>query len=433
MRKEEHKATTEIAEARLQQAIKNASSPTGTHTHQIRKLGVLGAGMMGSGIAYEAARIGVDVVLKDISLEAAQKGKQYAERVTSKLVDKEHMDEEQRQKLLSHIHPTEIPTDLRDSDLIVEAVFEDHILKTNLIKTYLPYLKDNGFFASNTTSLPISGLATASAKPEDFIGMHFFSPVDRMPLVEVIRGQHTSDETLAKALDFVHRMGKVPIVVHDGPAFFTSRIFFNYLLEGITMLLEGIPLSVVENNARQAGFAVGPLAVLDEISLPLMVHVYEQLPMLHPSQQRAYNYLKKLIGQGRNGRRSGKGFYDYPSDGSKKAYWNDPDIILLTTQPNEIDIQKRLLHVVALDSFRCLDAGILDRPIDGDIGSILGIGYAARTGGVFSHIDQVGLRKFTEDCQRFRVYGEQWEVPESLLQLAEKDFSFYSGFESNWR
>lgn len=261
---------SEIAEARLQRAIENAKSGDISTTCQIQKLGVLGAGMMGSGIAYEAARIGVDVVLKDVSLASAQKGKQYAEKVSAKLIDKGRMDEKQRQNLLSYIYPTDTPGDLKDCDLIIEAVFEDQKLKTELIREYLPYLNDGGFFASNTTSLPISSLATVSPTPEDFIGMHFFSPVDRMPLVEIIRGERTNDDTLSRALAFVHRLGKVPIVVHDGPAFFTSRIFFNYLLEGITMLLEGIPLSVVENSARNAGFAVGPLAVLDEISLSLM-------------------------------------------------------------------------------------------------------------------------------------------------------------------
>lgn len=438
MNKEKHiyKTTnttaSKIAEVRLQQAIKNASSAD-IPIYQVRKLGVLGAGMMGSGIAYEAARIGVDVVLKDISLEAAQKGKQYAEKVSSKLLEQGRLDEEKRQQLLACIYPTENPDDLKDCDMIIEAVFEDQKLKTDLIQAYLPYLNDNGFFASNTTSLPISNLAAVSPKPEDFIGMHFFSPVDRMPLVEIIKGKHTSNETLAKALGFVYRLDKVPIVVHDGPAFFTSRIFFNYLLEGITMLLEGIPLPVVEDNARKAGFVVGPLAVLDEISLSLMTHVYDQLPELHPSQQRAYNYLKKLIGQGRNGRRTGKGFYNYPKEGGKKEYWNDPELIPLSALPKEEDIQKRLLHVVALDSYRCLDTGILDRPIDGDIGSILGIGYAPQTGGVFSHIDQVGLKEFVKDCQRFAVHGEQWHLPPSLLSLAEKDFSFYSGLESNWK
>lgn len=430
MNEEKHTSKTdtiapETSEKRLQEAIKKASSVQ-VSTGQIHKIGVLGAGMMGSGIAYEAARIGLNVILKDTDIQIAQRGKILIERICEKLIKKGHMDENDRTEVLKRIWSTENPEDLKGCDLIIEAVFEDQKLKTDLIQEYFPYLNPDGFFASNTTSLPITNLAAVSPHPENFIGMHFFSPVDRMSLVEIIRGKHTSEETLSKALGFVHRLGKVPIVVHDGPAFFTSRIFFNYLLEGITMLLEGIPLAVVEADAHQAGFAVGPLAVLDEISLSLMTHVYEQLPELHPSQQRAYDYLKKLINQGRNGRLAEKGFYTYPSDGRKKEIWNDPDLAPSTTLTDEEDIKKRLLHVVALDSYRCLDTGILERPIDGDIGAVLGIGYPTHTGGVFGHIDQVGMKQFIADCQRFASYGEQWEIPTSLFDLAEKDFTFYS-------
>ncbi|UIR56944.1 3-hydroxyacyl-CoA dehydrogenase NAD-binding domain-containing protein [Sphingobacterium sp. SRCM116780] len=415
----------------IQEAL-HSSGPQEQTNYNLRRLAVLGAGMMGSGIAFEAARAGIDVVLKDVSLKQAEHGKAYAENVTSKLVQQGRMDEQKRQKLLSHIHPTEKMTDLKEVDLIIEAVFEDKELKAAVSTESLPYLYNNGFFASNTTSLPITELARVTTKPADFIGMHFFSPVDRMALVEIICGQHSSAETLAKALKVTRQLGKIPIVVHDGPAFFTSRIFFNYLLEAITMLLEGIPATTIDEQARQAGFAVGPLAVLDEISLQLMLNVYDQLPQLHNSQQRCYHYLEKLVKEGRNGRKSNKGFYDYDQDSGKKTIWQDPSLPRPSVLPENKIIQSRLLHVMALDSYRCLEEGVLDRPIDGDIGSTLGVGYAAQTGGVFGHIDQTGLQNFVTACQSFSNLGEQWEVPISLKQLAEKNFSFYSGFEMNW-
>lgn len=401
-------------------------------TAQINKIGILGAGMMGSGIAYEVAKAGIDAVLKDVSSAAAEKGKSNVRKVIDKLIQRGLLTKSDQKDLLHRILATDDDQQLEGADLLIEAVYEDKELKYNLIKNTFPQLRRDGIFASNTTSLPITDLAHAADRPDQFIGLHFFSPVNRMPLVEVIRGKQTSEETLAKALQFVRRLNKVPIVVHDGPAFFTSRIFFHYLLEGITMLLEGKTVEEIDRAAVKAGFAVGPLAVLDEISLDLMVHVYAQLPTLHTSQQRACDYLSKMIAAGRHGRRSGKGFYEYPSDGSKKIAWMVPTF---HTEKHEVDqeqIKNRLLHVVALDSYRCLEEGILEKTIDGDIGSVLGIGFAAHTGGVFSHIDQIGLRQFIDDCLHFQQYGEQWHIPRSLMALAKENFQFYTGLESNW-
>ncbi|MEZ0451236.1 3-hydroxyacyl-CoA dehydrogenase NAD-binding domain-containing protein [Sphingobacterium thalpophilum] len=404
-----------------------------TSDNTIRQIGILGAGMMGSGIAYEAAKAGLNVILKDVTLLRAQQGKAYSAQICEKLLAQGNMDSEQQQALLSRITATEHIHDLSGSDLIIEAVFEDAALKAEVTKQSFAYLTKNGVFASNTTSLPISNLATATPHPERFIGMHFFSPVDRMPLVEIIRGQQTDQNTLQQAVLVALKLGKIPIVVHDGPAFFTSRIFFNYLLEAITMLLEGIPAQQIETEALTAGFAVGPLAVLDEISLELMLHVYDQLPTLHASQHRAYAYLANMIKNQRKGRKSGHGFYDYDSTTRTKTIWQDPTLSMSIDSAAPTLIRKRLLHVMALDSYRCLEEGILDQPIDGDIGSVLGVGYPAYTGGVFGHIDLTGLPLFVQECTSFFHFGEQWELPPSLKTLAGKDFKFYTGFRSNWQ
>lgn len=425
----------------LNYGIQNAKIPV-LHSDlpgfTFNKIGVLGAGMMGAGIAYEVARAGITVSLKDTDLALATKGKLYAEKCSDKLIQLGKMTESRKKELLALIHPTDKVEDLAGSDLIIEAVFEDKELKGRVIAESSPFLTMDGVFASNTTSLPITQLASFGTNAAHFIGMHFFSPVDKMPLVEIIRGKETNSETLNKAVQLALKLQKTPIIVHDSPAFFTSRIFFNYLLEAITMLLEGIPAQIIEDEALNAGFAVSPLAVLDEISIPLMLHVYDQLPDLSSSQKRCYKYLSKLVEAGRTGRKSGKGFYSYETGTGgnlhtgTKQIWQDETLRPTFDPIDNLAIQKRLLHVMALDSYRCLDEGVLDQPIDGDIGSILGIGYAVHTGGVISHIDQVGIQQFVKDCESFSSFGEQWEVPSSLKKMAADKFSFYKDFTSNW-
>lgn len=400
-------------------------------SREIQRMAVIGAGMMGSGIAYEAARAGLQVTLLDTEIAKADHGKDYAQKVTDKLVAQGKMQPNKQSALLEQIYTSENFDDLKTADILIEAVFEDITLKTKLIADISPNLAAQTVFASNTTSLPIGQLAQASQNPAAFIGLHFFSPVDRMPLVEVILGKETDESTINAALKTIHLLNKISIVVQDGPGFFTSRIFFNYLLEGITMVLEGIPASMVEKAAKKAGFPVGPLLVLDEISLPLMLHVYEQLPTLHGAQQAAYALLKEMISAGKTGRKGNAGFYPYDENGKRGNLVDETR----TGEAATIDLDvlgKRLLHVVALDAFRCLSDGIIAQPIDGDLGSVLGIGYAPHTGGVFAHIDQVGLAKFVSECDEFASYGDQWQVPESLKDLATQDYRFYNGFESNW-
>lgn len=379
------------------------------------QIGVIGAGMMGAGIAFEAAKAGIKVLLKDVTIEQAQQGKFYSERVCLKLIELGKMNSEQMKELLANIHPVSDYDTFHDLDMIIEAVFEDLSLKKTVIQASQSGLRSGAFYASNTTSLLISELGKSSQEPKNFIGMHFFSPVDRMKLVEIIRGKETSPETVEKAIHIAHKLGKTVIIVNDGPGFYTSRVFFNYLLEAISMLLEGIPAAEIEADARTAGFGASPLTVLDEISLPLMLHVYDQLPSLSASQQRAYHYLTTLVAQGRLGRKSGKGFYNY---GESKKIWKDPT--LPTTSPiiEQGAIAKRLLHVMALDSYRCLEEGILDSPEDGNVGSTLGIGYPRDTGGVFRHIEQVGIAQFVRECEQFADKGEQWNIPKSLRKYA---------------
>lgn len=396
------------------------------------RLGIIGAGMMGSGIAFEAAKAGMYVLLKDTSLEQAQRGKSHCERIASKLVEQGKMKESEKNAILRNIYPTEDYNDFKDLDIIIEAVFEDKELKKQVIREATSGLKKNGLMASNTTSLLISELAKESKSKENFAGIHFFSPVDRMQLIEIVRGKYTSGEAELKATKLANKLKKIPIVVNDGPGFFTSRVFFNYLLEAITMLLEGIPAKDIEEEAWKAGFGAGPLTVLDEISLPLMLHVYDQLPSLSLSQQRAYRYIKSLVDIGRSGRKKNKGFYNYEHN---KTIWQDPDLPSLTNKEISLiksSISKRLLNVMALDSYRCIDEGILRDPSDGDLGSTLGIGFPSYTGGVFSYIDQVGLPLFVKECESFADKGEQWDIPASLRQRAQEGYTFYKGFKSNW-
>lgn len=397
--------------------------------YNCKRIGIIGAGMMGAGIAYQAAKAGMKVFLKDRTIEQALEGKSYSAQVANWLVDKGNLSTREKNNLLHRIQPVADYTDFHDLDLIIEAVYEDMELKKHVIQEARIGLKENSLMASNTTSLSISELAQYTTNKENFIGMHFFSPVERMNLVEIIKGKDSSNHSVAKAIMVANLLGKTPIIVNDGPGFFTSRVFFNYLLEAITMLLEGIPAKDIEQEAWKAGFGAGPLAVLDEISLPLMQHVYDQFPSLSPSQQRAYTYLQSLVDQGRSGRKALHGFYNYRGN---KELWQDPSLPSQNTSTQKETISKRLLHVMALDSYRCLDEGILTDPSDGDLGSTLGIGFPNHTGGVFSYIDQVGLAQFVQNCESFKDKGEQWEIPTSLYTLAQKKHSFYKGFKSNW-
>lgn len=388
-------------------AIKGGQSrPKDVPRYQPKKVGVLGAGMMGSGIAYSQATKGIATVLKDVSIEAAEKGKSTTAKLTQKRVDKGQMSAEKQQGILSLITPTASAADLQGCDLIIEAVFEQRELKAMVTKEAEPMLAEGGFFASNTSTLPISGLAQASRDAKKFVGIHFFSPVDKMKLVEIIRGKNTDDETIARAYDYVQALGKLPIVVNDSRGFYTSRTFGTFVMEGAAMLGEGIPAPVIENAAMQAGMPVGPLAVLDETALSLSVHVLEQTRIDFQQEGKQYvatpgeTLVEQMVKQhNRAGRAAGGGFYDYP-EGGKKHLW--PELKTLFEKPGAAwdlqDVKDRLLYRQAVETARCLAEGVLTSVHDGNIGSIFGIGFPAWTGGALQFIYGQGIEAFEARC-----------------------------------
>ncbi|MFC7460657.1 3-hydroxyacyl-CoA dehydrogenase NAD-binding domain-containing protein [Hydrogenophaga defluvii] len=388
-------------------AIKSGQSrPKDVPRYKPQKVGLLGAGMMGAGIAYAQASRGITTVLKDVSLEKAEAGKTYSVKVTQPRVDKGRMNPHDQAALLARITPTANATDLAGCDLIIEAVFEDRALKARVTQEAEPQLAASGFFASNTSTLPISGLATASARPEKFIGIHFFSPVDKMKLVEIIRGAKTDDETVARAFDYVQALGKIPIVVNDARGFYTSRTFGTFVMEGAAMLGEGIPAAVIENAGVQAGMPVGPLAVLDETALSLSVHVLDQTRADLAAEGKTYTatpgellvetMVKELH---RKGRAAGGGFYDYPA-GQKKTLW--PELKTRFEKPGAtwdmLTLKDRLLYRQAVETARCLAEGVLTTVHDANIGSIFGIGFPAWTGGAMQFIYGTGIDAFEKRC-----------------------------------
>lgn len=405
-------------------AVKGGQSrPKGVPKYQPKKVGILGAGMMGSGIAYVQATQGIATVLKDVSIEAAEKGKAYTTRLTQQRVDKGQMSAERQQGILNLITPTAQATDLRGCDLIIEAVFEQRELKAMVTQEAEPMLAEGGFFASNTSTLPISSLARASTAPQKFVGIHFFSPVDKMKLVEIIRGQDTDDETIARAYDYVQALGKLPIVVNDSRGFYTSRTFGTYVMEGAAMLGEGIPAPVIENAAVQAGMPVGPLAVLDETSLSLSVHVLEQTRIDGQKEGKPYvatageTLVERMVKRHhRPGRAGGGGFYDYP-EGGRKHLW--PELKTLFEKPGVAwdlqDVKDRLLFRQAVETARCLAEGVLTSVHDGNIGSIFGIGFPAWTGGALQFIYGQGIETFEQRCTELAArYGSGFELSEAV-------------------
>jgi 3-hydroxyacyl-CoA dehydrogenase/enoyl-CoA hydratase/3-hydroxybutyryl-CoA epimerase len=405
-------------------AIKSGGSrPKGYPKWQATKVGILGAGMMGGGIAYANASRAVPCVLKDVTVDKAEIGKSY----TEKILEKRKKDKNP----LLLIKATDSAKDLAGCDLIIEAVFEKRELKAQVTREAEPMLAAGGFFASNTSTLPIAGLAQASSKPENFIGLHFFSPVDRMELVEIIKATKTSPETLAKAYDYVLQIGKTPIVVNDSRGFYTSRTFGTFVQEGCAMLAEGIPAAAIENAARQAGMPVGPLEVIDQTSLSLSMAVLEQtiadlkaegkpLPPEHPGQKVIARMVKELKRPGRVG---GGGFYEYPKEG-RKYLW--PDLAKVFGTKNGgwdlAELKDRILYRQAIETARCVEEGVLTAAHDGNIGSIYGIGFPAWTGGAIQFINSVGPAKFVARADELaKKFGERFAPPKLLRDKTAKN------------
>jgi len=401
--------------------------PDGFEQKPVKKVGILGAGMMGAGIAYSSAIKGIEVVLKDISQENAEKGKAYSETLLNKKVKRGRMSEEKRDGILALIKPTANAEDLQGCDLIIEAVFEERGLKATVTKEAEAQIASDAVFASNTSTLPITGLAEASERPDQFIGLHFFSPVDKMPLVEIICGEKTNDETLARAYDYVQQIAKTPIVVNDSRGFFTSRVFGTFTQEGIAMVGEGVSPVSIENAAFLSGYPVGPLAVMDEVTLTLSAKVRKQTIADMEAAGESYTAhpadatSDAMLEQDRAGKSTGGGFYDYPENGKKKLWSGLDQFYKADAQIPLQDIKDRMLYIEAVETARCYEEKVLTSVRDANIGSIMGIGYPVWTGGVLQFINQTGLKNFVTRAQELAdKYGDRFTPPAYLVDMAEK-------------
>ena len=403
-----------------------ASRPKGIDKRVVCKLGVLGAGMMGQGIAYVSAKAGIEVVLLDVSIEAAKNGKAYTERLLARSIEKGRMTEADAARILARIRPTADYADLAGADLVVEAVFENVDLKAAVTQQAEPQLADGGVFATNTSTLPITLLAKAARRPEQFIGIHFFSPVDKMPLVEIICGEQTSDNALARAFDYARQIGMTAIVVNDSLGFFTSRTIGAFIDESCRLLQEGVDPVVIENLARQIGMPAGPLTVFDEVSLELMRKVNDTHKAMgvfgktyDASTSDAVGTL--MINQyGRGGRRYGGGFYEYPKGGDKHIW---PDLYGLFRKPEldvpHDDIKDRILFRQVIEAIKCLQEGVLRSAADGNVGSILGIGAPLWTGGFIQFANTFGLDRFVARARALQqAYGERFAPPHLAASAA---------------
>jgi 3-hydroxyacyl-CoA dehydrogenase / enoyl-CoA hydratase / 3-hydroxybutyryl-CoA epimerase len=415
----------------MQHINKGGSRPDGYPKRTFRKVGVLGAGMMGAGIAYSCARAGMDVVLKDVDLASAEKGKGYSERLLDKAVSRGRSTTEQRDELLARITPVADAADLKGCDLVVEAVFEDPTLKKRVFAEVLDVVDPDALLCSNTSTLPITDLASGVARPADFLGLHFFSPVDKMPLVEIIRGKQTSDAALAAAIDVVQQIRKTPIVVNDSRGFFTSRVIGTFINEGVAMLAEGAAPASVEQATLQAGYPAPVLQLVDELTLTLMRKIREETRRgveaaggawtPHPADAIVDVMVLECARPGRSG---GAGFYEY-EDGRRIRLWPGLAEQFGPLRPDAIpfeDMKERMLFVEALEAVRCLDEGVITSIPDANIGSIMGIGFPPWTGGVVQFINGYagGLTGFVARAKELADrYGDRFIPPPSLIARAD--------------
>jgi 3-hydroxyacyl-CoA dehydrogenase/enoyl-CoA hydratase/3-hydroxybutyryl-CoA epimerase len=420
----------------MQELNKGARRPSEVPARPIKKIGVLGAGFMGAGIAYVSAQAGIDVVLIDRDQETADKGKAHSQKLISDQINRGRATSADRDALLAHITATPDYAALAGCDLIIEAVFEDRAIKEEVIAKAQAAIGKDTIFGSNTSPLPISSLAKSFKDPARFVGIHFFSPVDRMMLVEVILGKKTGDAALATALDYVRAIRKTPIVVNDSRGFYTSRVVGTYIREGHLMLAEGIPAAMIENVGRMAGMPVGPLSLNDEVAVDLAWKILKATeadlgPDAIDVRQKAL--LEEMVEKrGRYGRKNGKGFYDYPQSGPKRLWPGLAELQTTKLDPDSLDIEElktRLLTIQALESARCVEEGVVTDMREADVGSILGFGYAPFTGGTISYIDGMGTTAFVELCKGLtKRYGARFKPGRLLRDLASTGETFYGRF-----
>lgn len=404
----------------LQRANKLARRPEGVPRRSYTKVGVIGAGLMGAGIAYSAAKAGIDVVLLDLDMERANKGKDYVRAAEDKRISRRRSTEEKRDAILARVHPACDYAAFDGCQMVIEAVFEDRGIKARVTQAAEAVIPEDAVVGSNTSTLPITGLAEGSTRPENYIGMHFFSPAEKMPLVEVIVGEQSTDACLAWTLDFVQAIGKTPIVVNDARGFYTSRVFGTYITEGLVMLQEGISPALIENAGKATGMPMPPLQLADEVGLALMVQVGKQTredlgdaAPDNPSQP----ILEQIVSSGRTGKRGGAGFYEY---GEERRLWSGLRELypVAEQQPSVEDLKDRFLFTQCLEAARIMEQGVLRSAEDADVGAIMGWGFSPWTGGPLSYIDRWGAARFAQKARELAAaHGERFQPPALLDEM----------------
>jgi 3-hydroxyacyl-CoA dehydrogenase / enoyl-CoA hydratase / 3-hydroxybutyryl-CoA epimerase len=420
----------------MQELNKGARRPASVPPTALKTIGVIGAGFMGAGVAYVTALAGLKVVLIDRDQAAADKGKSHSEKLMTEQVDRGRASAADRDTLLGRITATADYGALKDCDLVIEAVFEDRKVKAEAIAKSEAVIGERVIFGSNTSTLPITSLAEMSKRPANFIGLHFFSPVERMMLVEIIVGNATGEAALAAALDYVRAIRKTPIVVNDSRGFYTSRVVGTYIREGHLMLMQGVPAAMIENVGRMAGMPVGPLALNDEVGVDLAWKILKATEAdlgaksVDPKQKALLEQMVEKLG--RLGRKNGKGFYDYPQSGPKRLWPGLADLPKKVLDPDTIDVEElkqRLLVIQALETARCVEEGVITDVREADIGSILGFGFAPFSGGTLSYIDMMGAKAFVELCKRLeKAHGARFKPAKLMADMATKGETFYTRF-----
>ncbi|MEM7461859.1 MAG: 3-hydroxyacyl-CoA dehydrogenase NAD-binding domain-containing protein [Pseudomonadota bacterium] len=424
----------------LQELNKGARRPAEIAPTSIKKVGILGGGgFMGAGIGYVTAKGGINVVLLDRDSEAAEKGRAHSAELEDKAISRGRSTPKKKEELLSLIETTADYSAISDCDLVIEAVFEDSGVKKAVTEEAAKHMKEAAIFASNTSTIPITSLAENFPRQTEFVGIHFFSPVDRMMLTEIIKGKKTGDRALATALDFVRQIKKTPIVVNDTRGFYINRMVLRYMSEAYNMLIEGVPAAMIENVAKMAGMPVGPLALNDETAIDLSHKILHQTIRdigENAVDMRHVELIDAMVEKhGRMGRKNGKGFYDYPAKPAKKYLWPGLKDLYPQLDADTISIQElkdRFHAVIALEASRCVEENVVTDMREADVGSILGFGFAPFTGGAISYIDGMGTAAFVTLCKKLqKKYGDQFKPNKELLEMAKTNQSFYARYETD--